>query len=369
MSTVSVVIPTYNGARFVCQALTSVFAQTLKPREIIVVDDCSSDDTSTIVEELISSSPAPLRLIQLPRNSGGPARPVNVGIREASGELIAVLDQDDVYAPDILKRAADALTRAPQCSLAFYWAGDSEKPIRGPRQSETQRSKLVGMGMDQGGFLVIPGPPLLVELLTVSNFVVGYPGFMFRRRQWQAKGGVDESLRLGSDMELIGWLLQHGDAALLPRIGYYRREHDSNACRNALLMHSEIAVVTSHLLRTSRCLNAYPEAIAQIRSNLRGLAYRFRQAQQYSESARVYWLLHEVGDSCIVTVAALAKLSIHCVLKTILRRGPEYTAYMRPTHPRASCSDSAPHLTGQAWSHTAGNCAGRDAQLANAEHN
>jgi glycosyltransferase involved in cell wall biosynthesis len=67
---ISVVVPTYNGAAFIAEALASVFAQTLPPREIIVADDCSTDDTPTIVKHIASDSPLPIRLIRLEDNSG-----------------------------------------------------------------------------------------------------------------------------------------------------------------------------------------------------------------------------------------------------------------------------------------------------------
>lgn len=95
--TVSVVIPTYNGARFIRDALESVFAQTQLPDEIIVVDDGSTDDTVEVVKQMTKESPHPVRLIKMTHNSGGPAAPINTGIAAAIGEFIAVLDQDDTF--------------------------------------------------------------------------------------------------------------------------------------------------------------------------------------------------------------------------------------------------------------------------------
>src|SRR5262249_31104546 len=79
LTTVSVIIPTYNGSAFLLDCLSSVFRQTQPPDEIIVVDDCSKDGTASMVAALARDSPVPLRVIPLVRNSGGPSRPLNVG--------------------------------------------------------------------------------------------------------------------------------------------------------------------------------------------------------------------------------------------------------------------------------------------------
>src|SRR5579863_5098759 len=120
----SVVIPCYNGAPFIAEAIRSLFAQTLLPVEILVVDDCSTDATCGVVESLIAESPVPLRLIRLEKNCGGPARPINVGIAAATGEYIAVLDQDDVFVPTRLETHGAALDAFPEVSVAFSWCAD-----------------------------------------------------------------------------------------------------------------------------------------------------------------------------------------------------------------------------------------------------
>lgn len=96
--TVSVVIPLFNGGRFITQALDSVFAQTLTPHEVIVVDDGSTDDGPNIVANYAITHP----LISLVKPNGGQSSARNFGIAESSGKLIALLDQDDVWYPNHL---------------------------------------------------------------------------------------------------------------------------------------------------------------------------------------------------------------------------------------------------------------------------
>jgi len=94
--TITVVIPAHNAARFVPRCLGSVFAQTLKPAEVIVVDDGSTDDTAALAAALGA------RVVS--QANGGIASARNTGIQNASGEWIAFLDADDLWAPEKLER-------------------------------------------------------------------------------------------------------------------------------------------------------------------------------------------------------------------------------------------------------------------------
>jgi glycosyltransferase involved in cell wall biosynthesis len=96
---ISVVIPLYNGARFIAGALESVLRQSLRPAEIIVVDDGSTDDGSAIVETMAASHP----IVLLRKANGGQSSARNMGIAHCHSELIALLDQDDEWYPNHLE--------------------------------------------------------------------------------------------------------------------------------------------------------------------------------------------------------------------------------------------------------------------------
>ncbi|GAA4498705.1 glycosyltransferase family 2 protein [Gluconacetobacter tumulicola] len=113
--TFSVLIPVYNAAGFVERAVESVVAQRLPATEILVIDDCSTDTTCAVVEELARRHPA-IRLLRTERN-GGPAAARNAGIAQAAGDWIAILDADDAYAPDRLDAVANALAHDPAIDI------------------------------------------------------------------------------------------------------------------------------------------------------------------------------------------------------------------------------------------------------------
>ena len=100
---VSVIIPTHNRAEFVVEAIESVLRQTAPPREIIVVDDGSTDDT---LDRLGAYGP---RIIVVTTNHGGAAHARNAGMKVAKGEYLAFLDSDDRYLPHKLAVQAQVL--------------------------------------------------------------------------------------------------------------------------------------------------------------------------------------------------------------------------------------------------------------------
>lgn len=95
---ISVVIPAYNAAHFLPRCLKSVFAQTLKPAEVIVVDDGSVDNTAAMAGELGAKV--------VSRANGGLSAARNTGIQSAASGWIALLDADDRWAPEKLERQA-----------------------------------------------------------------------------------------------------------------------------------------------------------------------------------------------------------------------------------------------------------------------
>jgi len=117
---VSVLIPTYNSEKTICRALSSVFAQTLQPTEVIVVDDGSTDGTVSLVKRFCNGlKPGFLKLAQLGSNYGvSHAR--NVGWNMASGEFLAFLDSDDSWHPRKLEIQAIYMVNHNQLTLTSH---------------------------------------------------------------------------------------------------------------------------------------------------------------------------------------------------------------------------------------------------------
>ena len=113
---VSVVVPAYRAEAVIGKALASVARQTLKPLEIIVVDDGSRDDTAKRACEFLQDTALPHIVVRLEKNSG-PSHARNVGVSFARGEYVAFLDADDVWIPDKLALQTQLMNRHPEVTL------------------------------------------------------------------------------------------------------------------------------------------------------------------------------------------------------------------------------------------------------------
>lgn len=118
LPTTSVVMATFNGERHLDEQLASLASQRLHPRELVVVDDCSSDATRERLEHFARGAPFPVR-ISMTDQREGPARAFERAIAQCGGDLIALCDQDDRWHPDKLLSVAQALADRPAAGWAF----------------------------------------------------------------------------------------------------------------------------------------------------------------------------------------------------------------------------------------------------------
>jgi glycosyltransferase involved in cell wall biosynthesis len=113
MPEVSVIIPTYNSAQFLDEALQSVFDQTFKDFEVIVVDDGSTDQTKQVLDKYGD------RIRYIFQENGGPAKARNRGIKASSGKYVAFLDADDIWLPLKLKKQVNTFRHRPELAMVF----------------------------------------------------------------------------------------------------------------------------------------------------------------------------------------------------------------------------------------------------------
>jgi glycosyltransferase involved in cell wall biosynthesis len=147
MPSISVVIPAYNQPQMLAHALRGVRGQTVAPIETIVVDDCSEQP----LERTTDVPPGlPARFIRHAENTG-PAGSVAHGIRAARGELISILNHDDVWEPRFLERLGDALNVHPEASFAFCDHGVMLADARPDERLSHEQSRRFGrLGLQTG---------------------------------------------------------------------------------------------------------------------------------------------------------------------------------------------------------------------------
>lgn len=177
-NSVSVVIPVYNGANFIAEAVRSALNQTVPPMEIIVVNDGSTDETLSVLEEFGSS----ITLLQQEQLGNAAAR--NAGGLLAKGSWIAVLDADDIWESTKLEHQ---LAVASEADVIYT-------NVRNFGESQSVRELSFQPGeMPQGDVL----RPLLLD-----NFIT-HSSVLMRRSLVQKVGGYDESLWSCCDWDLL----------------------------------------------------------------------------------------------------------------------------------------------------------------------
>jgi glycosyltransferase involved in cell wall biosynthesis len=183
----SVVMPTYNGEKFIASALESVRVQCDEGIEVVIVDDGSTDHTIDIVRGFAES--LPLRLL-IPARMGNWVAATNLGLREAAGDWACLLHQDDLWLPGRLKRLRAEMDRG-QSVLILHNA-----IFIGPNGQE--------LGPWKCPFAdgVIPSNQF-TERLLVQNFIAIHSP-IFRRSVVIDSAGMDETLWFSADWDL--WL-------------------------------------------------------------------------------------------------------------------------------------------------------------------
>ncbi len=186
----TVIVPLFNGGRFIAEALASIRSQTVRVAQIIVVDDGSTDDGPTIA----AATPG-VTLVRKPHTGIGET--VNAGVAAAHGELIAFLDADDRWLPDKTARQLAALERDPELAVVF---GHARR------------------------FVDHDGRERMLDVRPAISRCAG----LFRRSAIEVAGPFGT----GVEHEFMTWMLAAQDAGLryeiVPDIVFERRIHNAN---------------------------------------------------------------------------------------------------------------------------------------------
>ena len=195
---VTVVITTHNRADLLPRAVESVLAQTYTDYEIIIVDDCSSDDTQEVIAGLDDPR---IRSFRHERNRGVSAAR-NTAIFNARGEYVALLDDDDEWLPMNLElRVRRFDSASSKVGLVYGWrdvVDDSTGKVR-PHTRHTLEGDLF-------------------EYLLALNYIAGGPDLMVRLSAAQEIGGFDENVPLSEDLLFLTQIAQRYHIAVVPHV-------------------------------------------------------------------------------------------------------------------------------------------------------
>ena len=194
---ISIIVPCYNQAEFLEDALQSVLDQRFESWECIIVNDGSDDDTEIISKNWVSRD---TRFKYFYKSNGGLCEARNYGVENAVGEFILPLDADDKIAPKYIEYAIDAFKKDNQIKLVY---------------SEAEKFQ------EENGLWVLPDFSL--EKLSQNNLI--FCSAVFRKKDWSLVGGYDTQMKYGwEDWEFYISLLKNGgDVVKLDYIGFYYR--------------------------------------------------------------------------------------------------------------------------------------------------
>jgi len=214
---VSVIIPTYNRSRIITQTIESVLRQTYRPVEIIIADDGSSDDTSEVVKKYGE------QIRYFHQANAGVSKARNLGLRQARGEFIALLDSDDCWFPWKLQVQVEFLRRFPAVGMAWTdmaAVNDTGEIIQEAYMRQyfgAYRDIQIGKVLHQAGSLGdfwpqapanLAGRPVftgdLFTSLLMGNLVLTST-VLLRRDRLRQVGGFDESLLVSGEDYDFHW--------------------------------------------------------------------------------------------------------------------------------------------------------------------
>lgn len=242
MALVSVVMPSYNHARFIGDAIASILAQTMDDLELIVVDDGSSDNSNAVIAAIEDPR---LKHVPLANNVGACAA-FNLALGMCSGEFVAICNSDDLWAPDKLERQLAVIGGRPEIGAVFsnvicidddgVQIDESRRPLYANVFSQPNRSRAEW-----------------IRTLVEQGNCLCHPSVLFLREAFDKIGTYDNLLRQLPDHDLWLRLVQVYDIHVMPDKLVMFRVHQSNTSKpspaNVQRIYRERVLVSKRFFR------------------------------------------------------------------------------------------------------------------------
>lgn len=285
MPRVSIVIPTYNSARYLAETLESILKQSFEDYEIIIVDDGSTDNTKEVLKRYEDSISYVFQ-----DNSGGPSRPRNTGISIANGELISFFDSDDIMLPGKLEASVGLFDIAPQIGMVFsnFMVCDEAERVK-PGTFLDHYAYFHSMTYSKIGEreYVYKGEEIFNGLF-FENFI-GLSGVLARKDVFSRAGYFDEQLSTSEDRDMWFRIGKKYDVGYIDIVGHcYRNREGSLTKRGIECEHNRITVIERYRtgIRKKIVRKRADQLIAQCNY---GIGYHYQTLGCFSEARRYYF--------------------------------------------------------------------------------
>lgn len=275
MPRVSIIVPAYNVERYISEALESAVGQTYTDHEIIVVNDGSTDSTAKVIDTFAH------KVVCIEQENRGLAATRNVAINACSGELIALLDSDDVWVPDRLERLVsfiDAHPRHLAVTTDSYLIEEDRYTQRSVYRDLPPRWRFKNSRQDYW--------------ITQFNFMQIHT--LFRSSLIERYGLFDEGLRSCEDWDLWTRALLSSETfgCLDEPLAYYRLRQGSLSIDRSKLLPDEITVLEK-AIATGKALPGALGRLSYTKGKLAVSAGRFDEARthflQAARDPKLYW--------------------------------------------------------------------------------
>jgi len=225
MPRVSVIIPTYNRAKYISEAIGSIMSQTYNDYEIIVVDDGSTDNTKEVLKKYKE------KIKYVCQKNQGSAAARNRGVKESRGEFIAFVDSDDLLMPRCFELQVQALEKNPQAAFAYGKSGLVDEGGRCIKKIFSTKKRRSGN--------------IFEDLLFGS--CIRTDTAMFRKACFNDIGGYDKSLLRAQDWDMYLRMCKKYEVVFIDEVVAQYRYHGSNSVRDTeMLLNFVLKIMNKH---------------------------------------------------------------------------------------------------------------------------
>lgn len=222
---VSVIIPNYNHAPYLKQRISSVLNQAFQDFEVIVLDDCSTDNSSAVIEEF-RSDPRITHIIYNEQNSGSTFKQWNKGIDICSADIIWIAESDDFADQAFLSELMPEILACEDIGIAYCqsYRVNSDNEITGTWKEDTDDLSASRFAGD----FKLPGKEYIKQFLIHRNTIPNASAIIFRKKYYQLTGGAEPGIKNCSDW--LTWLkiLLISDVSYIAEPLNYFRYHDKS---------------------------------------------------------------------------------------------------------------------------------------------
>jgi glycosyltransferase involved in cell wall biosynthesis len=210
--TISVIIPNYNHAKYLRERIDSVLNQTYKDYELIILDDCSTDDSRKIIDDYTLRFPF-IKSYYNTSNSGSPFIQWDFGVNKAKGEFIWIAESDDFAEPCFLEKASSIMIKYENVGLVHTDSKVIDEQYETEYLVSEKKALLISNKWQSDYFN--NGKDEISNHLFLENSIYNVSGVLFRKSKYSESGGVGHSMKFCGDWLLYIRILLISDIAYI----------------------------------------------------------------------------------------------------------------------------------------------------------